>query len=300
MGGTPGVKEASMRDTIIGLGWFVRRTSDVERLASFFRDVVGLPVLREIGPSVHFWAGEATVFELAPGGRPNPDYTDRAQAPSVPIFRVHGIRGTIRRLREAGVRFINEFEREHNHLAYFLDPLGNVTGLQERYRSSDRAEDREAWRRWDAGETRIEGVPPLPPDLQHLGWVVFRSLDVPAQIAFYRDVVGLDVAVSYSDSNALLSLGDGVLLELSPGSSPQPRPTDRSEVTNTPVLRVRDLDGMVADLKAHGVHFVNDPFAIPGGRIAYFVDPENHLMGIQQRDRDSDRVEDREARRRWG
>ena len=289
-----------MRETIIGLGWFVRRTSDVERLATFFRDVVGLPVLREIGPSVHFWAGEATVFELAPGGQPNPEYTDRSQAPSVPIFRVHGIRGTIQRLRDAGVRFINEFEREHNHLAYFLDPLGNVTGLQERYRTSDRPEDREAWWRWDAGETRIEGVPPLPPDIQHIGWVVFRSLNVSAQIAFYRDVVGLDVAVSHSDTNALLSLGDGVLLELSPGSSPQPRPVDRSEVTNTPVLRVRDLDSLVADLKANGVHFVNDSFAIPGGRIAYFVDPENHLMGIQQRDPQSDRIEDREARRRWG
>lgn len=289
-----------MRERLIGLGWFVRRTSDVPRLARFFRDVVGLPVLREHGDFAQFWAGEATVFELALGGQPNPDYTDRAQAPSVPIFRVHGIRGTIQRLREAGVRFINEFEREHNHLAYFLDPLGNVTGLQERYRSSDRPEDREAWRRWDAGETRLDGVPPLPPDLQHLGWVVFRSLDPAAQIAFYRDVVGLEVAVRYSETNALLRLGDGVLLEISPGSSPQPRPADRSEVTNTPVLRVRDLDTVVADLKANGVEFVNDPFDIPFGRIAYFIDPENHLLGLQERSPDSDRVEDREARRRWG
>lgn len=289
-----------MRDSIVGLGWFVRRTNDVEGLTRFFRDVVGLPVLREHGGIAQLWAGEATVFEIAPGGRPNPEYTDRAQSPSVPIFRVHGIRGTIQRLRDAGVRFINEFERDHNHLAYFLDPLGNVTGLQERYRTSDRAEDREAWRRCDARETRIEGVGPLPPDIQHIGWVVFRSLDVPAQIAFYRDVVGLDIAVSYSDTNALLSLGDGVLLELSPGSSPQPRPSDRSEVTNTPVLRVRNLDEMVADLKAKGVHFVNDIFAIPFGRIAYFVDPENHLMGLQERSPESDRVEDVEARRRWG
>ncbi|MCS6802911.1 MAG: VOC family protein [Chloroflexota bacterium] len=289
-----------MRDPIIGLGWFVRRTHDVERLAAFFRDTVGLPVLREQGEAVQFWAGEATVFEIAPGGQPNPAYTDRAQAPCVPIFRVHGIRGTIQRLREAGVRFINEFEREHNHLAYFLDPLGNVTGLQERYRTSDRPEDREAWRRWDAGETRIDGVAPLPPDIQHIGWIVFRSLDVPAQIAFYRDVVGLEVAVSYSETNALMRLGDGVLLELSPGSSPQPRPADRGDVTNTPVLRVRDLDTLVADLQAKGVDFVNLPFDIPFGRIAYFVDPENHLVGLQERRPESDRVEDREARRRWG
>ncbi|MFN8533437.1 MAG: VOC family protein [Dehalococcoidia bacterium] len=289
-----------MQSNIIGVGWFVRRTDDIPALAAFFRDVVGLPVLREHGTNVQFWAGEATVFELTTGGRPQPAYSDRAEAPCVPIFRVHGIVDTIARLRAAGVRFINEFERDHNHLAYFLDPLGHVTGLQERYRSSDRAADREAWRRWDAGETRIEGVGPLPPDIQHLGWIVFRSPNVERQVEFYRDAVGLDMAVQYSPTNVLMDLGDGTLLELSPGASVQETPSDRSEVSNTPVLRVRDLDGLVADLKAKGVHLVNDIFEIPSGRIAYFADPDGHLVGIQQRDPASDRPEDREAQRRWG
>lgn len=288
-----------MAHTIQSLGWFVRRSPDPVRLSAFFRDVLGLPVLRTGPTHTMFWAGETSSFEVNLGGGPQPVYTDRSQAPCVPIFRAHDIDATIARLKKAGVTFINDFLREHNHLAYFLDPDGHVTGLQERYRTSPRDVDHEAWRRWDAGETRIPFVGPMPPDLQHIGWVVLRVKDVMAEIAFYRDVVGLKVEVDYGEHGALLGFGETALLEISEGCPPQPIPNDRAEVPDTFIIRVRDTDESYEYLKSKGVHFVNPPFDITDGRLAYFTDPEGHLVGIQRRRPTSERAEDHEANRRW-
>jgi predicted enzyme related to lactoylglutathione lyase len=287
-----------MRANVQGLGWYVRRSADPAKLAVFYRDVFGLPVLRSSPTVTMFWAGETSVFEINMGGSPQPAYTDRSQAPCAPIFRVHGFESTMARLKAAGVPFINDFTREYNRLAYFLDPDGHVTGIQERNRQSPRDADAEAWRRWDAGETRLPGADPMPPDLQHLGWIVVRVNNQGRQTAFYREVVGLDAAI-VGTPGLMLDLGDTVLFEVGEGCPPQPIPSDRTEVSNTFILRVHDIDGIVADLKRQNVHFVNEIFEIPSGRLAYFVDPEGHLVGLQQRSPSSERIEDREANRRW-
>ena len=41
------------------------------------------------------------------------------------------------------------------------------------------------------------------------------------------------------------------------------------------------------------------PTAVDGGKVAYFVDPFNHLIGLQERSPDSSRPEDIVADRRW-
>jgi predicted enzyme related to lactoylglutathione lyase len=284
-----------MRENIQGFGWFVRRSMQPEKLSAFYRDVVGLPVLRGSPSVTMFWGGESNVIEVNTGGAPNPGYTDREQAPCVPIFRVHGYDSVMKRLQDAGVKFINDITREYNRLGYFLDPDGNVTGIQERNRQSPRDADHEAWRRWDAGETTMPGSPPMPPDIQHIGWVVNRYEDSDAMLQWYQDVVGLDMAVP----PRMLNLGDTVLFEGGDGCPRQPIPKDRTEVSNTFILRCHDIDGIVADLKSKGVQFVNEIFPIPGGRLAYFVDPEGHVVGLQQRTSESERAEDFEANRRW-
>lgn len=284
-----------MAGSIQGLGWFVRRSADPPKLSAFYRDVVGLSVLRSSPTVTMFWAGESTVIEVNIGGSPNPVYTDRSQAPCVPIFRVHGYEHTKARLEAAGVTFINDITREFNRLGYFLDPDGNVTGIQDRNRLSPRAADHEAWRRWDAGETTMPGAEPLAPDIQHLGWVVNRYENRDAMVQWYQDVVGLKMGVP----PIMLDLGDTILFEGAEGCPPQPIPADRQEVSNTFILRVHGIDDVVADLKAKGVHFVNEIFEIPGGRLAYFTDPEGHLVGLQERNSASERAEDYEAIRRW-
>ncbi|MFN8534683.1 MAG: VOC family protein, partial [Dehalococcoidia bacterium] len=93
----------------------------------------------------------------------------------------------------------------------------------------------------------------------------------------------------------LFAIGDIERLEIAPGAEPQPTPADRSEVSNTFVLRVDDADRIAAELRAAGARQINSPFDVPDGRIAYFVDPEGHLFGIQSRRPSSTRPEDREA-----
>jgi predicted enzyme related to lactoylglutathione lyase len=288
----------TMRDTYQGIGWFARKTPDPHPTIDFYRDIVGLPALRGRDHSQMFWVGETTVLWVTLGGSRPPVYTDRAQAPLIPVFRCHGIQRTIDRLKTAGATFINDFHPEpSSRLAYFLDPSGNVTGLQERSRESPRPADQEAWRRWDAGETRVEGIPPLPPDIQSLGWVVLRVSDLERSKAFYRDVVGFPL-VSEREGGAMFDLGETVLMDIQPGGTPQPPVADRKDANNCVMMRVHGLDALARDLAAKGVHFVNPPFD-GSGRLAYFTDPDGILWGLQERLPDSPRPEDREAARRW-
>jgi predicted enzyme related to lactoylglutathione lyase len=178
-------------------------------------------------------------------------------------------------------------------LIYILDPSGNVTGFQERYRFSRRAEDQTAFRRYDAGENVLPGVPPMPPDLYGLGWVVCWFEDEPRGIRFYRDVVGLpDSGNPTNRGGALLSLGPTVLLDAKGGGRRQPAVADRTQANNLFILRVDDLAAEVRRLRGNGVRFVNEPFAAAGGKLAYFADPEGQVIGLQERPASSDRVED--------
>jgi predicted enzyme related to lactoylglutathione lyase len=245
-----------------------------------------------------FWLGEVFSIECLPGGGARPEYTDRTQVPMIPVIRSHAVGGVIDRLQAAGVRFINDLTQHNYRIAYFVDPSGSVTGVQERFPESMRAPDHEAKRRWEAGTTTIPDVPPMPADLHALGWVIMRVADVGRETAFYRDVIGLDV-IEDGGRETWLSLNETAVLGLLPGGAPAPIPADRSEVNDTFILRVQDIDGIVADLRAQGVRFVNEPFDIPGGRLAYLADPEGRTIGIQQRFPSSDRAEDAEAARRW-
>lgn len=293
-----------MRTGIVGLGWFVRRSPDPNALRTFYRDVIGLPELRA-GEISAYWVGETMALELAPGGRPEPPYRDRTEAPCVPVFRVVSMERVVERLKAAGVVFLNEpFERPHSVFAYFLDPAGNVTGLAERRRTSPRPEDIEAWRRWDSGRLTLPGVRALPPHFISLGWVVLRCRNVGRVATFFHEVVGLDLAHETGDSK-VFAVGELERLEIAPGGTPQPIPHDRTEVSNTFLLRVDDADRLSGELLAAGARMINAPFDVPDGRVAYFVDPEGHLFGLQSRSSSSPRPEDREAfarraRRRQG
>src|SRR5262245_46894669 len=55
-------REDPMRPEILGLGWFVRRSPDAERLVAFYRDVIGFPILRRHGSMTAFWTGETVAL----------------------------------------------------------------------------------------------------------------------------------------------------------------------------------------------------------------------------------------------
>src|SRR4051812_10245006 len=88
-----------MYDHIQGLGWFVRRARDPERLAAFYQEALGLPVLRRSANSVSLWMGETAVLEIAEGGHAAPAYTNRNQATCYPVFRVYNFGRILERVR---------------------------------------------------------------------------------------------------------------------------------------------------------------------------------------------------------
>ncbi len=285
---------------IQGLGWLVRRTDDPQGLAAFYSDVIGLPLLRTHGTTTVFWCGETVVMGINSGGRPQPRYSDRSEAPSMPIFRVHSMEHTTMQLRERGVEFVNEpFDIDGGVLAYIRDPGGHITGLQERSESSDRPQDIEWRKRRDTGELSVLNAPNVDGHIGGLGWIVVRCTDLAAEIEFYRDTLGFDVMMS-GERAALLALGETLILEIALGCPPQPVPTDRAEVPDIFLLRVDDSDTLAAQLEKIGVHRIGEVHRTEdgGGTIHYFLDPENHLFGIQSRAKASERVEDVEARRR--
>lgn len=291
-----------MRAGIQGLGWLVRRTADPQGLAAFYRDVIGLPVLRTHGATTVFWCGETVVMGINGGGRPQRRYGDRSEAPFMPVFRVTSMERTATRLRESGVEFVNEpFEIGGGQgiLAYLRDPGGHITGLQERSETSDRPQDVEWRRRRDTGELAVPGAPALDGEITGLGWIVVRCTDLSRQVAFYRDILGLEVAMQ-GERAALLDIGRTLALEVALGCPPEPVPADRAEVPDTFLFRVDDAGALAGDLEVAGVRRIGATHRTEdgGGSIHYYVDAENHLFGIQTRTGMSERVEDIEARRR--
>jgi catechol 2,3-dioxygenase-like lactoylglutathione lyase family enzyme len=196
-------------------------------------------------------------------------------------------------------------------LAYFLDPDGHVTGLHQRPASSDRQEDYEAWRLHDLREPKLPGIGGMPEDLQSIIFISLRSDDFDSQWRYFQDVVGLKVAhgptVAHDFehipnapfSAGVLTLGETIMLNIALSERNAPIPSDPADVDNFLVLRVHGLSELVEKLERKGVRFLRRPAETDGGRIAYFVDPKGHLIGLQERDPESDRPEDRLAEQRW-
>lgn len=100
--------------------------------------------------------------------------------------------------------------------------------------------------------------------------------DAGEAIAFYTDVLGLmarDDRPDFSFGGAWLDLGDQQvhLLEV-------PVPDDRGQHF---AIRVADLDGAVAELRAKGVT-VGDPSPVGTGRQSFLHDPSGNMIELHQ------------------
>jgi predicted enzyme related to lactoylglutathione lyase len=279
------------------IGWLLRRTPDQARLGGFYQNILGLPHIRQHDATPVFWLGETVVFGVNKGGKVLEEVSDPAAAPCVPVLGVAGIDGLVARLTERGVRFLGPIREVPNgRRAFFFDLDNNLMTLQERSSRSDWPEDVAARARWDAGRVQIPDAPLLAGGYQHLCRVVFHCEDVERETAYFERI-GLPLRRKLAD-RAYYAIGEVVTLEIAPGAGSRGAPADRAEENSSFVLRVADVDAAAAELRSKGVVFVNDPFDIGGGRVGYFADPEGHVLGIQTRWPSSERVEDREARRR--
>jgi catechol 2,3-dioxygenase-like lactoylglutathione lyase family enzyme len=114
--------------------------------------------------------------------------------------------------------------------------------------------------------------------IENLGQVAIRARDLPASVAFYRDVLGLDYLFE-AGPLAFLMCGD-VRIMLS-----RPEAEEFDHPSSTLYFRVADLQTAYADFKDRGVAFVDEPHLIakmPDHELwmAFFRDPDGNLMGL--------------------
>ena len=292
---------------IQSLGWIVRRTEDPMPQGAFYRDVLGLPQLRERdnerGRNIMVWTGMYSVMETIWQGKPHPPVEFAEQAEVVPVFRVRDMDAVVSRLEASGAPRVPSRSGAKETL-YFTDPDGFVFGLRTPTVGSDLAPDMEAEDVWRKGGVILPDTPAMPRDVQDIGWVQLHVADPQALVPFYCRTVGLDLLENNNDGSVSLHLGSTAALELKPGGSSRPVPKDRKDVPDVWILRGYGFDAFAAKMAAANAPLINS-LTLGAGSLNYYVDPEGHVFGFQERkaynvdDPLTHRIEDRFARAAW-
>jgi len=127
-------------------------------------------------------------------------------------------------------------------------------------------------------------------DVTRAGAILAVS-DFERSLAFYRDVVGLEVEAVYDDppyatltaAGARLSLAEqGHPAEDRPGVT-MTAPEDSSRASVVVVLEVEDARAVHVELESRGTRFLAEPYEPPWGGCRFFcVDPDGYLVEIEQ------------------
>lgn len=117
-----------------------------------------------------------------------------------------------------------------------------------------------------------------------IGGLFFRARDPAALARWYADHLGIDpVPASYEEWPWWQQQGPTVFSPFPADSDTFGRP-EQAWMLN---LRVRDLDAMVAQLRAAGVEVTPDPQAYPNGRFAITADPEGNPIQLWEPTQDA-------------
>lgn len=103
-----------------------------------------------------------------------------------------------------------------------------------------------------------------------------RNMD--EAVAFYRDVLGLDLATRSGEDWAEFEVG-GTTVALH-GTRPGHAPPQAGA---TIVFEVDDLDAAVRSLRSRGVELDGDLAETPTGRFVSFRDPDGNVLQVFQR-----------------
>ena len=102
-----------------------------------------------------------------------------------------------------------------------------------------------------------------------------------AAVAWYRDVLGLEVGYLEPDEFCLLAPPDSPGAVLALATDHPDRISARPGIGWTPTLVVADFDGTVAELRRRGVTFdAEEEGADEGYRLVRVLDPEGNPIGI--------------------
>jgi predicted enzyme related to lactoylglutathione lyase len=273
-----------------GLGWVIRRiATETTPLAKFYEQAWGVYQPRQgVSPSGArmLWAGDITMLGIAVL---DPTVTAESRHDELSVVMATGdFSAALQRVREAGAVLQSQVERPIRS-ATLSDPSGRMLGLRETV---------------PPGRMLTLGGASLPPEFGGISQVIVRAADPVRLAAFYENTLCLPSLPTETPGAVALALGRGVELVLMPGGRRLERPEDRRQVPDVWILRVYDHDGLAARLRSLGVPVV-DTNSIGGGVLSYFLDPEGHLFGIQQRTADlltgdsRARIEDEPAWAAW-
>jgi catechol 2,3-dioxygenase-like lactoylglutathione lyase family enzyme len=110
--------------------------------------------------------------------------------------------------------------------------------------------------------------------------------DVDQAVAFYRDSLGFRLQQQFGPNMAILERDGLTLWVAGPGASAsRPMPDGRRPEPggwNRFVLRVDDLEALVASLRQNGVRFRNDIVTGPGGRQILCEDLSGNVVELFQ------------------
>ena len=110
-----------------------------------------------------------------------------------------------------------------------------------------------------------------------IGGLFVRAEDPGALAAWYEKHLGINpVPTSYDDQPWIQEAGPTIFAPF-PAASEDMGAPGKQWMLN---LRVADLDGFVAQLKADGVQVTLDPETYPNGRLASLNDPEGHPIQL--------------------
>jgi glyoxylase I family protein len=110
-----------------------------------------------------------------------------------------------------------------------------------------------------------------------IGGLFFPARDPAALARWYADHFGIDPAPTTSEQPPWWQQPGPTVLSPFPADADAFGRSDQAWMLN---LRVRDLDAMVAQLRAAGVEVTPDPQAYPNGRFASTADPEGNPIQL--------------------
>ncbi len=115
-----------------GFIWAGLLVEDLENAVSFYREVIGLPLLGEGKEWAHLNAGNGAMFELMTGGKASDKPKGSDDQPIILGLRVANLDNPIKELKQKNVNFISEVgEFEDTRWIHFADPEGNRLEIKE-------------------------------------------------------------------------------------------------------------------------------------------------------------------------
>jgi glyoxylase I family protein len=120
--------------------------------------------------------------------------------------------------------------------------------------------------------------------IQSVHGIRYQVKDVARAVAFYTEHLGFKLEHQQLPAFASISLGDAYILLSGPGASgSRPLPNGQRQEPggwNRVVLKVKDLPGCIAELKAAGLHFRNQMESGPGGQQIQIEDPDGNPIEL--------------------